>query len=314
MSDESSSQSSGSKDGDPLSFISRLKRRFFRRVPEGTLRESLEEVIEDHPEGGVEGISDEERSLLMNTLEFADMRVEDVMIPRADVIAVDEKLALPALVQAFAEAEVSRMPVYRGTLDEVVGLVHLKDVFIVLAKARGTDGRLRSFKDVTLADMMRPILHVPSSMRLPDLLLKMRARRVHMAVVVDEYGGTDGLVTNEDLLEQIVGDIEDEHDIDEDGDSLTTIDDVTYEAGGRLAVEDLETALGRSLRQGGDETEDVDTLGGLVVALAGRVPHKGELVIFDPSLAFEVLEADSRRLKKLRIMLTTGSEPQGAVE
>lgn len=311
MSDDSSPSPSGSKDGDPQSFIARVKRRFFKRAPESTLRESLEEVIGDHPEGEFEAMGEEERSLLLNSLNFADMRVEDVMIPRADIIAVEEKLELPALMQVFADAEVSRMPVYRGTLDEVIGLVHLKDVFLVLAKARGKDGQLQSPKEMTIGDIMRPILHVPTSMRLSELLVKMRARRVHMAVVVDEYGGTDGLVTNEDLLEQIVGDIEDEHDT-EDGDGLTPLDAQSFEAGGRVPVEDLEAALGRSLREG-DMVEDVDTVGGLVVALAGRVPHKGEVVALDAGLSFEVLDASPRRLKKLRIMVTEPPQPQGAV-
>lgn len=313
MSDDSSSHSPGSKDGDPQSFISRMRRRLFKRALEGTLRKNLEEMIGEHPEGGSEGIGREERLLLMNTLNFADMRVEDVMIPRMDIIAVDEKLSLSALVQAFAEAEVSRMPVYRGTLDNVIGLIHLKDIFLVLAKARSTDGRLQSLKNITLSDLMRPILHVPSSMRLSNLLLKMRARRVHMAVVVDEYGGVDGLVTNEDLIEQIVGDIEDEHDTEDEAESLKAIDETSFEAGGRVTIEELEDVLGRSLRAGGDETDDVDTVGGLVVALAGRVPHKGEIVSFDAGLTFEVLEADSRRLRKLRVVVAP-AEPRENIE
>lgn len=301
MNDESSSHSMGSKDGDPQSFISRMKRRLFKRQLEGTLRENIEEMLEEHPEGGLEGIGSEERLFLMNTLDFADMRVENVMTPRTDVIAVDETLSLSELIQAFAEAEVSRMPVYRGTLDNVIGLVHLKDLFLVLAKAHGASGSLAIPENVTLISLMRPILHVSSSMRLSNLLLRMRARRVHMAVVVDEYGGVDGLVTNEDLIEQIVGEIEDEHDTDDESETLEQVEDRAYEAGGRVTIEHLENVLGLSLRAEG--IDDVDTVGGLVVAIAGRVPRKGETVILVDRVQFDVLESDSRRLRKLRVTL-----------
>lgn len=302
MTDEPSpSQPAAAKDGEPPSIISRLMRLFSGRSGEGSLRESIEEVLEEHAGEGDQDLGAEEHELLMKTLAFADLRVEDIMVPRADIIAADAATSFADLVQCFAEAEVSRMPIYRGSLDEVIFMVHIKDLFRVLAESRVQDGLPDSGAAVQLADIQRPILFVPPSMRLPNLLLKMRATRIHMAVVVDEYGGTDGVVTIEDLVEQIVGDIEDEHDTDgPDTDMLTAIDACTYEAGARLDVEDLEKALDRKLRTS-EELEDVDSVGGLVTAIAGRVPQKGEIVQNGHGLSFEVLEADPRRLKKLRV-------------
>lgn len=300
MTDDPSSQASGTKDGDPQSIITRLKRLFSGRSGEGSLRESIAEVLEEHAGGGDEELGREEHALLMKTLAFADLRVEDIMVPRADIIAVELETPLEDLVRSFAEAEVSRMPVYRGALDDVTGMVHIKDVFRVLA-ARRENGAAGG--EEGLVDIQRPILFVPSSMRLPNLLVKMRATRIHMAVVVDEYGGTDGIVTIEDLVEQIVGDIEDEHDTDdEENDGLTEIDSCTFEAGARLDVEDLEQALDRKLRTS-EELEEVDSVGGLVTAIAGRVPQKGEIIQNGSGLTFEVLDADPRRLKKLRVRI-----------
>ncbi len=296
MTDDPSAQASNSKDADPQSIIGRLKRLFSGRSGEGSLRESIEEVLEEHASEGDDAFDREEHALLLKTLAFADLRVEDIMVPRADITAVEAETGLDDLVKIFAEAEVSRMPVYRGALDDVSGMVHIKDVFRLLA-ARDGNG------DKGIADILRPILFVPSSMRLPNLLVKMRATRIHMAVVVDEYGGTDGIVTIEDLVEQIVGDIEDEHDTDdEDNDGLTPIDPHTFEAGARLDVEDLEKALDRKLRTS-EELEEVDSVGGLVTALAGRVPQKGEIISNGAGLSFEVLDADPRRLKKLRVRI-----------
>ena len=275
----------------PQSLVERLK-RLFGGKSEGTLRESLEEVLVEHAEGP-ENIGHEERTLLLNTLAFAEARVDDIMVPRVDIVAVESTSSLDEVAAAFVAAAVSRMPIYRESLDDVVAMVHVKDVFRILASGE------TAFK---LADVQRPILFVPPSMRLPNLLVKMRATRIHMAVVVDEYGGTDGIVTIEDLVEQIVGDIEDEHDIDEDV-KLTTVDSQTFESGARLDLDVLEEALGQSLR-GGEEFEDVDTVGGLVTSLAGRVPKAGESFIHAASgVRFEVLEADPRRLRRVRVHL-----------
>lgn len=310
MTDDPSPQASGSKDADPQSIISRLKRLFSGRSGEGSLRESIEEVLEEHAGEGDAELGREEHALLMKTLAFADLRVEDIMVPRADIIAVEAETPLVDLVKSFADAEVSRMPVYRGALDDVSGMVHIKDVFRVLA-ARDENGAAANGSEESLVDIQRPILFVPSSMRLPNLLVKMRATRIHMAVVVDEYGGTDGIVTIEDLVEQIVGDIEDEHDTDEEeNDGLTPIDSNTYEAGARLDVDDLERALDRKLRTS-EELEEVDSVGGLVTAIAGRVPQKGEIIRNGSGLSFEVLDADPRRLKKLRVRIEENIPHEG---
>ncbi|MEX1147067.1 MAG: hemolysin family protein, partial [Sphingomonadales bacterium] len=259
-------------------------------------------------DGGLEGVGAEQRALLLNTLAFAEMRVDDIMIPRADIEAVEIETALPDLVQTFCNAAVSRMPVYRGTLDEVVAMVHIKDVFRAVTGCEPAPGQ--AARPVTLDAIKRPILFVPPSMRLPDLLVKMRATRLHLALVVDEYGGTDGLVTIEDLVEQIVGDIEDEHDLEED-DELRTIDEHTFEAGARIEVSELEALFGEPLLTS-ENLEDIDTVGGLVVALAGRVPKTGEVVHHDRvGLSFKVLEADPRRLRKIQIRIEGGPGDDG---
>lgn len=281
------------RDHDSFNIVDRLK-RLFGVKGEGSLRESLEEVLVEHADTG-EVIGQEERSLLFNALEFADARVEDIMVPRADILAVAADASFDAVVASFAEAEVSRMPIYRGTLDDVVAMVHVKDIFRLLAEHKA--GHVPT--EFRLANIQRPILFVPPSMRLTHLLLKMRVTRIHMAVVVDEYGGTDGIVTIEDLVEQIVGEIEDEHDTDED-ETLRAIDAHTYEAGARLDLDDLEKALDMRLR-GDEDMADVDTVGGLVIFIAGRVPKAGESFKLDNGIRIDVLEADPRRLRRLRI-------------
>jgi CBS domain containing-hemolysin-like protein len=305
----SSSSNSASSDGESSSsFLEWLKRLFSTRNGDASLRESLEEVIGEH-DSTLEGADAEQRALLLNTLAFAEKRIDDIMVPRADIEAVEMTTALPDLVQTFCHAAVSRMPVYRGKLDDVVAMVHIKDVFRAMAGCELPDSVGPAKSDITLEDIKRPILFVPPSMRLPDLLLKMRATRIHIAVVVDEYGGTDGLVTIEDLVEQIVGDIEDEHDLDED-DEFRAMDDNLFEAGARLEIVEVEEHLGMKLLTN-EQLEDIDTVGGLVVALAGRVPQEGEVVEHqDLGLSFRVLDADPRRLRKIEIRIedTAGDE------
>ncbi len=308
MNNNNASSSSTAGDGDSSSSLfAWLKRIFFARNGEGSLRESLEEVIGEH-ESAFRDIDVEQRELLLNTLAFAEKRVDDIMIPRADIEAVEIETAMPDLVETFCNAAVSRMPVYRGSLDDVVAMVHIKDVFRAVA---GCEQKADTGKPpVTIDDIKRPILFVPPSMRLPDLLVKMRATRLHLAVVVDEYGGTDGLVTIEDLVEQIVGEIEDEHDLEEDAE-LKAIDDNSFEAGARLEIDELEDVIGEKLLTS-ENLADIDTVGGLVVALAGRVPHKGEVVYHDAvGLSFKVLDADPRRLRKVLIRIEGGRGDDG---
>jgi magnesium and cobalt transporter len=210
------------------------------------------------------------------------------MVPRADIVAVPHDVALPALVDTIRREAHSRYPVYRGTTDEIAGMVHIKDVLAYW----GSD------KPFAIDDVLRKILFVAPSMRVLDLLLEMRKTRLHLALVVDEFGGIDGLVSIEDLVESIVGEIEDEHDT-EDSPRAVTLPDGAWMIDARLPLEDLETALGPLLTD--EEREaDIDTAGGLVVALAGRVPARGEVLSHPGGIEFEVIDADPRRIKRLR--------------
>ena len=255
--------------------------------PDTNLRESLEDVLEDEV-GNDESLTGEELHMLRNLLGFKDVRVEDVMVPRADITAVDEKTSLEDLGGLFTQSGHSRLPVYRQSLDHPIGMVHIKDLVVMLA------GKAPK---VPLKALIRDILFAPPSMPALDLLLRMQASRSHMALVVDEYGGTDGLVTIEDLIEEIVGEIEDEYD-DQDGPQIVTRSGDILEAQARLPIEQLEEKLGITLV---DEDEDIDTLGGLVFTLAGRVPQRGEMIIHKNGIEFEVRDADPRRIKTLRI-------------
>ena len=258
------------------------------RHEDATLRQSMETLIDEHS-GQDQPIDPEERLMLMNILNLSELQVDDVMVPRADIIAVEEGSCLDDILSVIRKELHSRTPVYRETLDDVVGMVHVKDLLV-----RASNGRAFNLERV-----MRRTLFVPPSMPARELLLKMRKSRIHMAIVVDEYGGTDGLVTIEDLVEEIVGEIEDEHDTAE-APLLVEGPDNTLEADARAPIEQLEEILGQALLEP-DREEDVDTLGGLVVALVGRVPGVGERAQHPSGTEFEVLDADARRIKRLRI-------------
>jgi CBS domain containing-hemolysin-like protein len=259
-----------------------------------SIRESLEEVIEESERQNPE-LARRERVMLANLLKFGELRVDDVMVPRADIVAVDESISIGELIAKFREAQHSRLPIYRDSLDDPIGLVHLKDA--VGLGELGPDGIMR-WPDVPIARVKRNILVAPPSMPASDLLVKMQTTQIHLALVIDEYGGTDGLVSIEDLVEEIVGDIGDEHDVDE-APQLTKLPDGGYEADARLDLDDFTEMTGISLLPA-DSEEDVDTLGGLVVAQVGRVPQRGEIVSHN-GFEFEVLEADPRRIKRLRL-------------
>lgn len=268
---------------------------------ESSLRESLEEVIEEHEEDlpSEKHLGDDERSMLINVLNYGDLRLDDIMIPRVDIVSVNIGIGFSELIEAFSEASHSRLPIYKKTLDEIVGMIHVKDLVINFSETKKNDWQLEP--------MIRPVLFVAPSMRPMDLLAKMRAGRTHMAIVVDEYGGTDGLVTIEDLIEQIVGDIEDEHD-DEENLTLVLIEEGVFEANARLEIEDLEAELGVDFLAD-KEDEDIDTLGGLVISLVGRVPQIGDNIFHPLGFKFEILDADPRKLKKIRIY-TLGKESE----
>ncbi|MEX0285207.1 MAG: CBS domain-containing protein [Paracoccaceae bacterium] len=224
------------------------------------------------------------------------MQVEDVAIPKADIVAVPETISKKELVEVFRESGMTRIPVYDGTLDTPTGFAHLKD----LALLHGFNGGSAEFD---LPSMLRPLLFVPPSMPIGVLLTKMQTERRHMALVVDEYGGVDGLVTIEDLIEQVVGEIEDEHDTDED-ESWVMEKPGCYVALAKTPLEDFEAEIGRSLTANEEvDAEEIDTLGGLVFMLSGRVPVRGEVVVHPEGPEFEVIEADLRRIKRLRVRL-----------
>lgn len=220
------------------------------------------------------------------------MRVEDVAIPKAEIEAVPLDLDKDELVRVFRETGMTRLPVYDGTLDTPVGLIHLKD----FALRHGFNGGGAAF---AMKDMVRPLLYAPPSMPIGVLLQKMQSQRMHMALVIDEYGGVDGLVTIEDLIEQVVGEIEDEHDIDEG--ALWTVEKPgVYLAQARAPLDAFEDEIGLRLVEGEDE-EEVDTLGGLVFMMIGRVPTRGEVIRHEAGAEFEVIDADPRRIKRLRV-------------
>lgn len=259
------------------------------------MRESLEEVIEESDRESA-ALSAQERVMLGNLLRFGELRLSDVMVSRAEIIAVDESMKLGELVQLFREAQHSRMPVYRGTLDDPTGLVHVKDV---LAHLNAQDDEAYRLSPTTIVKLRRPILFTPPSMRALDLLLKMQATHTHLALVIDEYGGTDGLVSIEDIIEEIVGDIADEHD---DADVILKPDGDGIIADARMDLDDFKTHTGHDLEVA-DSEQDIDSLGGLVMSLLGRVPQRGEIVAHPGGYEFQILEADPRRVHRLRVKL-----------
>lgn len=233
--------------------------------------------------------------LISQARAFQTFTVEDVMTPRADIVAVDLDSAFGEVVARFAEAEHSRMPVYRETLDDPVGVVHVKDVFRLLAKESDRPGD----DEHILQRLRRDALYVPGSMRAADLLLRMQAQRIHMALVIDEFGGTDGLVTLEDLIEGVVGEIDDEHDEAQEA-AIIARPAGAFEADARAPLEDLEAAVGAPLVPA-DFEEEIDTVAGLVTALAGRVPQRGEVIAHPSGFELQVLDADPRRVKRVRL-------------
>ena len=275
--------------------LMRLRLVSGRRNGEGsTLREALEELIEeqDGEDGRTsDGISDEERTLLLNALSFGELQVRDVMVPRSDIKAIDAGADIGSVVSAMREATHTRLPVFRQNLDDVLGMVHIKDILPYWG-----DGA-----DFRLEQVVRDVLFVPPSMRVLDLLLQMRDTKVHMAIVVDEYGGTDGLATIEDLVEEIVGEIQDEHDKILPP-QLIELPNGSLEADARIEVEELEKRLQLELLDE-ERREYVDTLGGLLFMLLDRVPARGEVVRHPAGVQFEVLDADPRRIKRVRILV-----------
>ena len=254
---------------------------------DSALRDTFEELIEEHEER-VDSIDPGERALIENILNLGGSTAHDVMIPRVDIGAVDVNTSLNDLVSQINTDAHSRLPVYRETLDDVIGMVHIKDVLTEMGLETG----------FSLRRILRKILFVAPTMPVLDLLLQMQMTQLHMALVVDEYGGIDGLITIEDLVEQIVGEIKDEHDADL-GPQLVHGPQDSVIADARLTIEQFEKEVGQILTEE-ERAEDIDTLGGLLFTLTGRVPTRGELVVHVPSgVEFEILDADPRRIKRL---------------
>ncbi len=292
----------------PEGWLDRLKAVVGLRGSPSTRQEIAEALA---AEGSDAGFSPEERAMLANILSLREVRVDDIMVPRPDIDAVENGISLGGLLAAFQKSGHSRMPVHRETLDDPVGLVHIKDLMGYIARlsaiggdseeggAEGFDlGRVDLTRPLAGADLVRNIMFVPPSMPVTALLASMQASRMQMALVIDEYGGTDGLVSIEDAVEAIVGDIEDEYD-DEATPMIVPEADGVFLADGRADLDDVSAAIGADLSVG-EDGEDVDTIGGLVFNLLGRIPVRGELVTM-PGVEFEILDADARRVKRLRI-------------
>lgn len=257
---------------------------------EQTLREEIEEAIDEaeeaHPVAG--DLTPVERQMLRNLLHFGDETAGDICVTRGDIVSVPSTIAFDDLVNAFAEAEHSRLPVYGESLDEIVGMVHIKDLFAAM---------IDEARDRSIHVLMRTPLFVPESMGVIDLLARMRSERIHLAIVVDEFGGTEGLVTIEDVVEEIVGEIEDEHDIEAAG-LLTRLDEGVWEADARIELEELAEAVDARLTW---DEDDVDTLGGLVFLLAGHIPARGESVVHPSGWRLEAVDSDPRRILRVRL-------------
>lgn len=264
-----------------------LLRPFRRRNGDASAKDTLEELIEEREEAEIP-LGDEERVLLANILDLRDRSAEDVMVPRADIVAIDSDSSLSEVVELITGSGHSRIPVFRETLDDAVGMIHIKDVLAW----RGQDAAFR------LSKVLRQVLFIAPSMEVLELLLEMRVKRCHMALVVDEFGGVDGLVTIEDVVEEIVGEIDDEHSRDTEP-NIVVRPDGSLDTDARAPVETIATHYPNALSE--EELEDIDTVGGLVVSVAGRVPIRGELIAHPAGLEFEVLDADPRRLKRLRV-------------
>ncbi len=274
-------------------FLNRVRQRLRRRQPEHNVRESIAELVQQsaddsQTDGTVPELDRQERALIANVLRLRGKSADDVMVPRADIVAMPVDVTLEQALDQIRREGHSRLPVYREQLDDIVGMVHIKDLFAYV-------GRPDAFN---LEALLRLPLMVAPQIPVLDLLLQMRQARMHLALVVDEYGGIDGLLTIEDLVEEIVGDIADEHD-EVEGPMIVERPDGALDLDARLSIEDFETRLGQTLTE--DEREaDIDTVGGLVFTLAGRVPARGEVISHASGLEFRILDADARRIRRLR--------------
>jgi magnesium and cobalt transporter len=272
-----------------------LTRRLRRNGRNEAVREAIEELIEGTSDSDTP-ISDDQRELLANILKLRDKTVADVMVPRVDIVGIAADTPLDEVVRLIQAEAHSRYPVYRDSLDDVIGMVHIKDVLVYW----GTS------KKFNLRDILRRVVFVAPTLPVLDMLLDMQRSRTHMALVVDEFGGTDGLLTIEDLVEEIVGEIEDEHDVAQ-APALARRADGSIDINGRTTVEMLEQEIGSVLSD--DERRDVDTVGGLIFSLLGRIPERGEVVRHPSGVEFEILDVDPRRIRRLRVRPPAAPQP-----
>lgn len=269
--------------------------RIFAREKSGSAT-AVEEVLRAREENG-EAIALAHKDLILRAARFDSLKVEDVMRARAEIVAIEASATLGEAARVFSESQHSRLPIYGETLDDPQGFVHVRDVLSMLAP--DAEGAVKAqFTDRTLSRIRRDILFVPQSMSLSTLFLKMQSSRIHLALVVDEYGGTDGLLSMEDLVEQIVGAIEDEHDVD--AGLVLERPGGAFEADGRAPIDQLEAKLEASLALP-EHQDEFDTAGGLAVALAGRLPQRGEILRHPAGFDLEIVDADPRRVKRIRI-------------
>ncbi|RHW18287.1 HlyC/CorC family transporter [Sphingomonas gilva] len=280
-----------------------LRNLLFGEEHEPTLREEIEEALDEHEDDlarpGNGDLTPLERQMLKNLLHFGERDAGDVGVPRADIIAIPETASFAELVALFAECGHSRLPVYQDSLDTVIGMIHVKDVFAHMASGEPAPDSIDSF--------VREPLYVPQSMGVLDLLAEMRTKRTHLAIVLDEYSGTEGVITIEDLVEEIVGDIEDEHD-EAPEDLIVPLDGGgAWEADARAELEDVAELIDPRLAEA---EEDIDTIGGLAVVLAERVPEVGECIAHDSGWTIEIVAADDRRVERVRLHPPKKAIPQ----
>lgn len=274
-----------------MTFISNIKSIFFSSNKEN-IKDVLEDIIEDNG-NSVESIDDGTKKIFKNIIQLNDKCIEDIMIPRADIDAVSSSIKINQLITFINKTKHSRIPVYDENLDKVIGMVHIRDLFEKINKNAKVKRDIKISKSI-----VRKILFSSPSMRILDLLLKMRSEQIHMSIVVDEFGGTNGLVTIEDLVEEIVGEIKDEHDFEEI-DIIKKISKKTYEVSARVTVDEFERKLGVFFES--VDKEDIDTVGGLVFNLIGKIPSRGQVIAHKSGLEFTILDADTRKIKRLLV-------------
>ena len=274
-------------------FFQKIKSRFGFSKPD-RIKDVLENLIEDD-EDRDKKIDDGTKKIFKNVFEIDEKCIEDIMIPRADIDAISVDSSLHELITYIDKTRHSRIPVYNNNLDKITGMIHIRDIF----RHINQNGKPNK-KSKIIKKLMRKILFSSPSMKILDLLLKMRSEQIHMSIVIDEFGGTNGLVTIEDLVEEIVGEIKDEHDFEQDH-KIKKVSKKTYEVSARITINEIEEKIGKFIKL--SERNEVDTLGGLVFFLVGRIPERGEVISHSSGIEFSIIDADTRRIKKMQITL-----------